>query len=201
MAVLLVLVSTVLLGALGGGLVTLTSTETLIAANVRDSQETLYAAEAAADRVVQDLQQAASWDDFLGGAATSAFVDATLTPTLASNRVVSLTGMTSQMQAESNASASWGANDPQWRLMAYGPLDRLVTGGRATPAYVVAWLADDPSETDGNPQRDTNDVVFVRARALGRGEASRTIELTVAKDATGGAGRAGVRTLSWRVVR
>ena len=202
MGVLLALIATMLLGALGGSLVTLTNTEALIAANVRDGSETLYAAEAGAEHVVLDLQQSGAWDDWLSGAATSTFVDGTLAPTLAAtNRTVSLPVLTADLQAASDAAASWGANNPQWRLVAYGPLDRLVAGGRSAPEYLAVWLADDPSETDGDPRRDTNGMVLVRARAFGRGEASRSLELAVARDATGGAGRAGVRILSWRVVR
>ena len=199
--VIVALLATVLLGALGAGLVSMTNTEVAIAANYRDGSETGYAAEAAAEHLVGELQRSGSWTDLLSGAAVSTFTDSTLTPTLASNRTISLPVLTARLQAESDAGASWGANDPRWRLVAYGPLARLTSGARPSPAYVAVWLADDPSEIDGDPLRDTNDVVRVRARALGRGEASQEVELVVARDATSGAGRAGVRILSWRVVR
>ncbi len=200
-AVVIALLATMLLGALGAGLVSVTSTEVAIAANYRDGSETGYAADAGAEYLVGELQRAVNWSDLLGGAASLAFTDGSLTPTLASNRTISLPVMTAGVQAESDAAASWGPNNPRWRLVAYGPLDRLTGTARPSPAYVVVWLADDPSETDGDPLRDTNDVVRVRARALGRGEASQDVELIVARDATSGAGRAGVRILSWRVVR
>jgi hypothetical protein len=200
-AVVLALLATMLLGALGAGLVSMTTTEVAIAGNYRDGSETGYAAEAAAEYLVGELQRAANWSDLLSGAATLTFTDGTLTPTLASNRTISLPVMTAGLQAESDAGASRGANDPRWRLVAYGPLDRLTAGARPSPAYLAAWLADDPSDADGDPLRDTNDVVRVRARALGRAEASQDVELIVARDATSGAGRAGVRILSWRVVR
>ena len=200
-AVVLALLATMLLGALGAGLVSVTNTEVAIAANYRDGSETGYAAEAAAEHLVGELQRSANWSDLLNGAASVTFRDSTLTPTLASNRTISLPVMTASLQAESDGAGYWGPNDPQWRLLAYGPLDRLTGSSRPSPAYVAAWLADDPSETDGDPLRDTNDVVRVRARALGRGAASRDVELIVARDATSGAGRAGVRILSWRVVR
>ncbi len=200
-AIIVALLATMLLGALGAGLVSVTNTEVAIAANYRDGSETGYAAEAAAEHLLGELQRSGNWSDLLTGAATSTFTDGTLTPTLASNRTISLPAVTARLQAESDAAASWGPNDPRWRLVAYGPLDRLAPGARPGPAYLAVWLADDPSETDGDPLRDTNDVVRVRARALGRGEASQDVELIVARDATSGAGRAGVRILSWRVVR
>ena len=33
------------------------------------------------------------------------------------------------------------------------------TGTIQSDAYVVVWMADDPSESDGNPQADTNGVI------------------------------------------
>jgi hypothetical protein len=201
MGVLLALVATLALGALGSGLVTLTNTEAAVASNFRDATDTLYAAEAGADHLVRELQGTSAWSDWLGGVAMSTLSDGTLTPTLPSNRVVSLTGLTAGLQGESDAAAAWGANNPRWRLVAHAPVSQLVPGGRAVPAYVAVWLADDPAETDGDPLRDTNGVVLVRARALGRNAASRIVELVAANNAVGGAGTPGVRVLSWRVVR
>lgn len=201
MGVMLALVTTVLLGTLGGGLVTLTSTEAAIAANFRAGAEALYAAESGAEHVVYELQQSAAWDDWLSGAAGSTLTDGTLTPTLPSNRVVSLAALTSELQAESDAAAQWGPNNPRWRLAAHAPVNQLVAGGSGASTYVAVWVADDPSEIDGDVLRDANGVVMLRARALGRGVASRSVELIVARHATGGAGATGVRILSWRVVR
>lgn len=201
MGVMLALVTTVLLGTLGGGLVTLSNTEAAIAANFRAGAEALYAAEAGAEHVVHELQQSAAWSDWLSGAAGSTLTDGTMTPTLPSSRVVSLIGMTSDLQAESDALAQWGPNNPRWRLAAHAPVSRFVAGGSGASTYVAVWVADDPSEIDGDVWRDANGVVMLRARALGRGVASRSVELIVARSATSGAGVTGVRILSWRVVR
>lgn len=200
MGLMLALVTTVLLGTLGGGLVTLSNTEAAIAANFRAGAEALYAAETGAEHVVHELQQSASWSDWLSGVAGSTLSDGTLTPTLPSNRVVSLAAMTSELQAESDAAAQWGPNSPRWRLAAHAPVSQLLGGGSGAATYVAVWVADDPSETDGDAWRDANGVVMLRARALGRGVASRSVDLIVARHATGGAA-AGVRILSWRVVR
>lgn len=200
MGVMLALVTTVLLGTVGGGLVTLSTTEAAIAANFRAGAEALYAAESGAEHVVQELQQSAAWDGWLSGAAGSTLTDGTLTPTLPSNRVVSLAAMTAELQAESDAAAEWGPNNPRWRLAAHAPISQLVAGGSSASTYVAVWVADDPSEIDGDVGRDANGVVMLRARGLGRGVASRSVELIVARDATGGAAT-GVRILSWRVVR
>jgi hypothetical protein len=201
MGVMLALVTTVLLGTLGGGLVTISNTESAIATNFRDAAETLYAAESGAEHVVRELQQSAAWTDWLSGISASTLTDGTLTPTLASNRVVSLTAMTSALQSESDAAAAWGPNNPRWQLAAHAPLSQLTTGGAPVPTYLAVWVADDPAEFDGDATRDTNGILMLRARALGRSSASRSVELIVARHATGGTGATGVRVLSWRVVR
>ena len=201
MGVMLALVVTVMLGALGGGLVTIGNTETAIAANFRDAADALYAAESGAQQVVQELESFTNWTDWLAGLAASSLTDGTLAPTLPSNRVVSLTAMTSELQAQSDVAAAWGPNNPRWRLTAHAPASQLIGAGQPVPAYLAVWIADDPSEIDGDPWRDNNGVVMVRASSLGRGVASRSVELIVARDATSGAGTTGVRILSWRVVR
>ncbi len=62
-----------LLTALGAAVVMVSSTEVKIAGNYRNSQETLYAADAAVERVVQDLLLIPRWNDILAGSAQSAF--------------------------------------------------------------------------------------------------------------------------------
>ena len=64
-----------LLTALGAAVVMVSSTETHIAGNYRNSQEALYAADAAVERVVQDLLLIPRWNDILSGTAQSGFVD------------------------------------------------------------------------------------------------------------------------------
>ena len=54
-----------LLTALGAAVVMVSNTETHIAGNYRDSQEALYAADAAVERVVQDLLLIPRWNDIL----------------------------------------------------------------------------------------------------------------------------------------
>ena len=54
-ALLLTLMATVLLTALGGALITLTTAETAIASNYRNAVEAFYAAEAGVEYVVQEL--------------------------------------------------------------------------------------------------------------------------------------------------
>ncbi|HUF47944.1 MAG TPA: pilus assembly PilX N-terminal domain-containing protein [Vicinamibacterales bacterium] len=184
-AIIIALVATVLLSALGLGLVMLSDTESAIAANYRDGSETLYAADAAVERVVQDILLVPRWNDILSGAATSAFVDSTLTPTTPGGDPLDLVALTAEIQAQSDATAPWAANNPIWRLYAYGPLSDLSgTGSIRSTAYVVVWVADDPAETDDDPSADVNGVLTLFAQAFGRTGSMRSVEVTVAKTDT-----------------
>ena len=184
-AIIIALVATVLLSALGVGLVLMSNTEGSIAANFRDGSETLYAADAAVERVVQDILLVPRWNDILAGTAQSAFVDSTLTPTTPGGEPLDLVAMTAEVQAQSDTTGPWALNNPQWRLYAYGPLSDLSgTGTIRSPAYVVVWAADDPSETDNDPTADTNGVLTLLAQAVGRTGSMRFVEVTVAKTDT-----------------
>jgi len=195
-ALLLVMIAAGLLSALGAGLVLLGSTEAAIATNFRTSAEALYAAEAAAERALQDLLVAANWTDVLSGASSSSFIDSTVNPTLASNQQLDLTALTFLLQQHSDSSSSWAANNPRWRLYSYGPLAGITGGGAVqSPAYLVAWIADDPGDTDNDPFVDSNGRITLLARAFGLFGSRRGIEVTLART---GPGRANARILSWR---
>ena len=198
-ALLLALMAVGLLSALGAGLVLLGSTEGAIATNFRTSGEALYAAEAAAERALQDLLVLTNWTEALSGVVPSSFVDSTLTPTLASNQPLDLTTLTVQLQQQSDASSSWGPDNPRWRLDRYGPLSGITGSGAVqSSAYLAVWIADDPAETDGDPFADSNGRITLRARADGLFGSMRVAEVTLART---GPGRPGARVLSWREVR
>ena len=74
-ALIIVLLSMLLLSALGIALSLTTSTETQIAASYRRSTETFYAADAGAARAIHDLALVGDWTDVLSGGETSTFVD------------------------------------------------------------------------------------------------------------------------------
>jgi PilX N-terminal len=182
-ALIIVLIATTLLTTLGVGLMLLSSTEGAIASNYRAGNETLYAADAAVERVIQDVLLVPRWNDILNGTVQSAFVDDTLTPTLPSGQQMNLTAITADLQAQSDATDPWGPDNPTWKLFAYGPLSAMTgtSSGIQSSAYIAVWVADDPSETDDNPLTDTNGVITVYAQAFGLYNTQRSIELTVAK--------------------
>jgi hypothetical protein len=193
-ALVVVLLTTVVLSGVALGLIALTNTEVTIASNHREARQLLYAAEAAAERAVSDLMRVASFDDVLSGVVTSVSRDFTLTPILPSRETLDLTAMTARLQAESDADARRGVDNPRWLLFVYHPFS-LVARCADCAEYIVAWIADDAAEADGDPLVDSNHVMTVRARAVGRQGLQRTVEVVLAKRV------AGVGILSWREVR
>lgn len=182
-ALIVALMAAMLLTALGVALVMVTNTETQITANFRNGQEALYAADAGVERVVQDLLMVPRWDDILTGSVKSGFVDSTTTPTLpAGGSQINLGTATAQLQQETNAANLWGPNNPVWRLYAWGSVSSLLpTNSIDSWMYMAVWIADDPSEIDGNPLADTNGVLSLRSEAYGPGGTHKVIEVTVAR--------------------
>lgn len=182
-ALIIALMATMLLTALGVALVMVTSTETQIAANYRDGQEALYAADAGVERVVQDLLMVPRWNDILTGTVQSGFIDTTNTPTLpGGGETIDLTQATAALQAETDTANLWGANNPTWRLYASGRVTSLLpTGTIDSWMYIAVWVADDPSEIDGNPLADVNGVITLHAEAFGHGGTHKVVEVTAAR--------------------
>lgn len=194
------LMSLLLLTALGIALVLTTSTESMISANFNNGQEALYAAEAGIERSMQDVLTVADWNTIISGATTSAFVDGaaggerrlpgggTIDLSQAMN-MANCNKVDPCSAADMNqltAERRWGTNNPRWQLYAYAPLnDLLPTSTINSNFYVVVFVADDASEVDGDPSKDTNGVLAMRAEAFGPGNSHKVIEVTLARtDAT-----------------
>lgn len=192
--VIAALLATVVLNALGVGVLNLTNTEVAVAANYRGTGETLYAAEGAAECAIAEALRAASWNDLLSGAILGAYRDITLRPSSPSGGQLDLAALSNALQVASDAAARRGADNPRWRLMLFSPFSQIARRVTASE-YVVAWVADDPAEVDGDPMTDSNDKLTVRAQAFGRQGAQRTVEATVARV------NGGIGVLSWREVR
>jgi hypothetical protein len=198
-ALIIALMAMMLLTALGAAVVMVSNTETHIAANYRNSQEALYAADAAVERVVQDLLLVPRWNDILAGTAQSGFVDGAMTSAKSlpgGGQVTLCCGQntaTGQLQIDTDTLNLWGANNPQWKLFAWGPLgDMLPNQQIDSPMYVAVWVADDPADgvpdangiaatPDGNPLADANGTLTLHAEAIGPSGTRKVIEVTVAR--------------------
>jgi hypothetical protein len=204
MALIIALMSTLLLTALGLGLAMTTMTETMLTANYRDGSEAMYAADAGIERVMQDLLTVPDWNRILNGAVKSSFIDGAPSGarTLADGSTIDLGAATNSLNCGKMTTCSiadmntWTAdrpyttNNPRWQLFAYAPLaDIIETGTVLSSMYVAVWIADDPAETDGDPTIDGGQpggrgVLLIRAEAFGSNGASSVIEATVARTDT-----------------
>jgi type II secretory pathway pseudopilin PulG len=204
MAVLVALMSTLLMAALAAALVLSTTAETMVAANFREGQQAVYAADAAIELAIADLAAAPDWTPLLDGSVTSALPRNPPDPrwTLPDRSPLELTRLVNRLNCRNangctaaalsalTAQRPWGANNPMWRLYAYGPLPAFVPGSITDSTFfIVVMLADDAAENDGDPLRDgstgTNPgsgVVMVRAEAFGTGGTHLVVEATAARD-------------------
>jgi hypothetical protein len=212
-ALIVALMATMLMTALGVALILTTSTETMITANYRNGQEALYAADAALERAMDDILTVPDWNNLLNGSTQSAFIDGAPSGTrsLPDGTQIDLTQLLnlancghvtscspSEFAANLTGSRPWGANNPVWQLYAYNRLDAMVPSGSINSQYyVVVLVGDDPSDDDNDPFHDGGacaagsqcpnpglGVLALRAEAFGPRGAHKVIEMTVARTDT-----------------
>jgi hypothetical protein len=208
-ALLLALGLTAILGAIAAVVAVTARAETLIAGRFHQAREAQYAAEGALARALQDLASAPEWESALAGASSS-FRDgdaATPREVAGSDRYLLCCGVGSvsaSIQQAGNGGWSWGADTPQWRLYAWGPVGSwLPAGVLRSPFYVAVWVADDSSDGDGDPFTDANGVVALYSIALGPGGGRRAVRAVVGRprDGAGAPLARGVQILSWHETR
>ncbi len=200
-ALLVTLLATTLLSAVGAALIVLTTTDVLIASNAGAAAEAFHAANAAFERTVGELRTAPDLTAVLDGRFASAFTDggpngSRLLPdgsTISLSEVVNRADClrpTACQPADLDAALPdrpWGARNPRWKLFSYGPLDGLSGfGARGAAVFVVSMIADDPLDDDGDAWRDGvrlgatpnagAGVLLVRAEAFGRRGTWRVVE-------------------------
>ena len=179
--------SLVLLSALGTSLAVVTNTELRAAANYATSRETMYAADGALQIAARELLAVADWNALLVERRAVG-----VRRWSAQRRPAAWATGPRSIWREATSAANgeprpWGANNPAWRLFAFGWL-----GPRT---YVMAWAADDSAETDGDPSIDGGGVanpgagiLALRAEAFGVGGAHKVLEATVRRDVEPGRG-------------
>src|SRR4029450_4769727 len=166
-ALIVALLCMLLLTALGMALTMTTMTERRISTTCGDAVETVYAADAGVERVMQDLLTVPDWNRILDGTTSSSFVEGapgvrTLPGgwklDLAQATAMVRCGKTTCSDADIEAATDerpWAKNNPRWQLYAYGPGSELVpTATVNSNVYVVVWIGDDPSENDDLPLVD-----------------------------------------------
>ena len=221
MAVIVALMSMLLMSALGAALVLTTSAETMIAANFRNAQAGLYAADAALELAVAELTAATDWTPILDGSVRSELAHSPPEEgrTLADGSALDLDRLVNALNCRNAGGCDaaaltaitgqrpWGPNNPVWRLYAYGPLTTLLAdAGVDLAQYVAVMVGDDPSENDGDPLRDGADEtnpgqgrIVLRAEAFGPRGGHQIVEVVLARSRPGSARV--VQVLAWHLLR
>jgi hypothetical protein len=217
-ALVVVLMATLLLSAVGLATVMLATADTAASSNQRDARAALFAAEAGIELAAAELAAEPDWDGVLSGSVVSAFADGTTSGA----RVLPGGGSVQPLEVASAATCGaatgcsaaarqaltddrpWGANNPCWRPYRFGP---IAAGGTVPDIFVVVLVGDDPAESDGDPARDGQapgnrgaGVVVLRAEAFGPGASRRSVEAAMVRVAVPSHPPA-PRFLSWREVR
>jgi len=181
-ALITALMITSLVGALAASLVFVVVTESRVGRNQQAAESGAYAAAAGVERLIGELRRLPSWQMVpSSSSAAGAFNDGRPMPSLADGTPLDLARLTADRQATSDAFYPSGPNRPVWGLYAHASLARITSSDpRMALPYVVVWVADDPDEADGDPSRDSNGIILVRAEAFGTRGGRRAIEATLA---------------------
>ena len=223
-ALVLVVLVTTFLSALGLGLMMAVFMDRLATGNMANSVAMLYAAEAGLEIAAGELARLPDWNAVLAGAQRSAFADGapggvrdipgggTIDLTAATNllncgRTTSCT--VAQMEASSRE-RPWGINNPRWSLFAFGAMNRLSQLQRPAACYLAVWIADDGREQDGDPLSDAeadsdgHGIVRVHAEAYGAAGLRRAVEAELARICPADETQPclpGIRVQSWQELR
>jgi len=225
MALILVVLITTFLSALGAGVMMAVFMDRLAVGNLSGSVAMLYAADAGIEIAAREIARVEQWDAVLSGDVQSGFGDGVpggvrgipgggeIDLTAATNTLncgKATTCTTAQMNANSRE-RPWGLNNPRWKLFAYGPMAQLTHLVRPAPCYVAVWIADDFREQDGDPSRDAaneddpgHGIVRVHAEAFGVAGSRRVIEAELARicpDSPAQPCLPGIRVQSWQELR
>jgi len=192
-----------LITAVASALITTSTTETLIGAAHKASQETSDAAEAAVERAIGALSALPDWSPVLAPPPANLlapFDDGNPVPLAPDGRRLDLSRLATTRQSASNTiygPAVFGADSPQWRLYGHAPLGQLLPPGLAAQkAYLAVWIADDGGDGDGDPAIDANGRVLLYAEAFGQGGAHRAVEVVLGRSGPGV-----IRLLTWKQTR
>ena len=224
-ALILVLLATSFLSAVGLGLALVVFMDQLASGNHRGSVAMLYAADAGIELAARDLSLADDWNAALAGTRRGGFTDGASTGVRAipGGGAVHLTAETNLLNCGRRSACTaaemdvnsrdrpWGANNPRWRLFEYGRFEDLINVARPAQCYLAVWVADDSREADDDPMTDAavdepgRGVMRVRAQVFGPMGGRRAIEAELARMCRSQDGEEvclpGIRVQSWQEVR
>ncbi len=185
---MMVLLLTVCVASLSGGLALLGYTEGRIAGAHLKAVKTSYAANAAVHLgidAVARLPQSALWPS----TGTAAALGATApVMAIAPGEIVDLDARTAELDRDAVRRWPLGPDTPRWRLVAWG----RVPQAPASSMRIAIWIADDVMDGDGTPGTDFNGMLMIRGEAFAQGGAARAVVAHIRREA------GLVRIVSWR---
>ncbi len=206
-----------LLATLALGVALATSAEAPAAGALHEKLKMTRAAESAMALAVASLAQHPDWTNAPSGALLSPFTDGPAGVRPVGGTVVDLVVETNlrtcgratpcddAARTTPSPARPWGVRNPRWQLLVHQPLGALdATAGLVCPCYLMAWVADDPADADGDPGRDAppgvagHGVLLVRGAAFGGLGAQAEVEALVAQPCRRSAlPCGGIRVQSW----
>lgn len=209
-----------LLSTLALGVALATSAEPPTAGALHEKLKMTRAAESAVALAVASLAQHADWTAAPGGGLGASFTDGAPGVRVVGGATLDLiaethlrtcgrvTACDDAATAAHAAARPWGGQNPRWQLLLHQPLAALdAAAGSVCPCYLVAWVADDPADADGDPRRDAppgvpgHGVLLVRGAAFGGTGALAEVEALVAQPCRRSAASCGgIRVQSWGAV-
>ena len=210
-----------LLATMALGVALATSAEAPAAGALHEKLKMSRAAESAVTLAVAALAQHPDWSSAPAGALMSAFTDGAAGTRTVGGAVINLVSETNMRTcgrvtacddtstATLAPSRPWGVRNPRWQLLVHEPLAALdAAAGAVCPCYLIAWVADDPADADGDPRHDAppgvagHGVLLVRGAAFGGSGALAEVEALVAQPCRRSAAPCGgIRVQSWGAVR
>lgn len=182
------------------GVALATSAEPPSTSALHDRLRLTRAAESAVSLAVASLAAQADWSLVPGAGVPSPFTDGAPGARVVGGVPLDLVAETRQRTCGRvtpcddvatsvvTAGRPWGVRNPRWRLVVHVPLaDVDAVAAQACPCYLVAWVADDPADDDGDPARDAphgvagHGVLLVRGAAIGGAGALAEAEALVAQ--------------------
>jgi hypothetical protein len=185
--VMLVLVLTLCVVSLGGGLVSVSHTERQIAHTYLRATQVAYAADAAAHLTVNAVSRNSDSPFWPAAGAVPALGGGSRVMTLVAGETVDLDLRTTELNREAAGQWPLGADTPRWRLAGWGRLPDWPSTVR-----VAVWVADDVMETDGSSSEDSNGLLMIRVESYGPTGAGRAVVAHIRRDPDN------VRVVSWR---
>ncbi len=168
-ALVLALLAMSMMVAFGAALVLTAATESKIARNFSLASEAAYAAGAALERALDDVEAERNWNSVLNGARRSPFADGAPSGPrwLADGTSIDLDAIVSMANCRQLTPCSdddmnrvtderpWGLDNPRWQLFAWGRMNDLtMTASVKSPFYILVLVADDEAECDHDPFTD-----------------------------------------------